>query len=143
MKFFALILLFVLLAWSWQGYKHTGDVPVAVHYNLQTELRTFIIDYVEKNVPGATQIQFHRFWTEPTQTSEVRAVFEYSFESKDGRGETTSTRLKGVAYLTPEAGGLDQWSLDRVEVNNQTIDFQNGSTISPQTPTQPTEASPQ
>jgi hypothetical protein len=131
MKFLSLIILIVLLGWTWAGYKHTGDVPVAVHYNLQNELRNFIADYIGKNVKGASNLQFYKFWTEPTQTKEVRAVFEYSFDTKNDNNEETTTRLKGYAFLTPE-GGLDQWSLDKVEVNNQIIDFKSGSVITPQ-----------
>src|SRR5205809_985026 len=52
------------------------------------------------------------------------------FDSKGETGETTSTRLKGFAFLTPE-GGLDQWSLDRIEINNQVIDFKSGSVVTP------------
>lgn len=132
MKFLSVIFLLIALTWSWRGYKNTSEVPVVVHHHLQTELRNFIAEYVEQNAPGATNILFHRFWTEPTQTSEVRATFEYSFDSKNNEGEGATTRLRGYAYLSPQ-GGVDQWSLDRIEVNNQVIDFKNGSTISPQT----------
>lgn len=131
MKFLSVIFLLIILVWSWRGYKNTSEVSVAIHHHLQTELRNFITEYVMQNAPQATNVLFHRFWTEPTQTAEVRAIFEYSFDSKNDENENTTTRLRGFAYLSPQ-GGVDQWSLDRIEVNNQIIDFKNGSVISPQ-----------
>ena len=131
MKFLSIIFLLGALVWSWQGYKNSSDVPVAVHYNLQNELKNFIIEYVGKNLPSAQQIEFHRFWTEPTQGQDVRAVFEYSFLTKEADGQEAETRLTGYAWLSPDPQKKAEWSLDRIEINNQVIDFKTGAVVPP------------
>lgn len=121
-----------MMAWSWNGYKHNSDVPVLVHFQLQNELKDFIVEYVTQNQAGSSNVLFHRFWTEPTLTKEIRAAFEYSFDVTDDKGEKTNAVLTGYAYLTPKEGGENEWSLDRVEINNQVIEFQKGSLVTPE-----------
>lgn len=128
MKFLSIIILLALMAWTWTGYKSTADVTVTTHVELQNELKNFITGYIQENVKGSSNIKFLRFWTEPTTSKEIRAVFEYSFDSIDTNQETTTTALKGYAFLTPREGN-SEWSLDRVEINDQVIEFKNGSVV--------------
>ncbi len=72
MKFLSIIILLALMSWTWTGYKSTADVSVITHVELQNELKGFIIGYIQENVKGSTNIQFVRFWTEPTNTKEIR-----------------------------------------------------------------------
>ncbi len=128
MKFLSIVILLALMAWTWTGYKSTADVSVITHVELQNELKNFISGYIEQNVKGYSNIQFVRFWTEPTHTKEIRAVFEYSFDVTDANNESTTTLLKGYAYLTPQEG-TGEWSLDKVEINDQVIEFKDGAIV--------------
>ena len=138
MKFVATFILLGLLAWTWNGYKHADEIPVAIHFRLQNELQLFITQYIQQHVSGAEKVQFYRFWTEPTNAkgaapNEVRAVFEYSFDSKDESGSLVTSHMTGAAFLTPTTPTSDsnsaQWNLDRVEIDNQIIDFKTGSVV--------------
>lgn len=130
MKFIAVIGLILILVITWRGYKGTSDVSSLTHYNLQTELKSFITNYIQTHLKGVSNITFQKFFTEPTNTAEVRAVFEYSFDSDSGEGDTARTLLTGYAYLTPQ-GDQKNWSLDRIEIADQVIDFKNGTLLGP------------
>ena len=131
MKFVAWFFLLGTLGLTWNGYRGLAEgVSVITHFNLQNELRQFIADYVKSHAPGVEQVSFVRFWTEPVEKGQVRAVFEYEFTSKDEKGESVSSRINGLAYLSPVAE-TQNWSLERVEVNDQVIEFQTDTVITP------------
>lgn len=132
MKFLSIIFLLAMMAWSWQGYKVQTDVPAVAHVLLQQELKSFITDYLQKNVKGLINIKFQRFWTETTTSDNIKAVFEYSFDVSDDKAELITTQLTGSATLTP-LQDADGWSLDRIEINNQVLEFKNGALIGPDT----------
>ncbi len=136
MKFLSVIILLGLMVWTWDGYKSTTGISAVTHFELQNELKDFITGYIQQKVEGSSNIRFLRFWTEETTSKEIRAVFEYTFDITDKNKETATTQLKGFAYLNPQ-GESNEWSLDRVEINDQVIEFKNGSVINAEPPTAP------
>lgn len=125
------------MAWSWDNYKNTHGVPVTIHLQLQEDLKVFIANYIQEHVTGSKNIQFSRFWTETLNSNQVRASFEYSFDTTDATNETTNTMLKGIAYLSPHEDAeqtKEEWSLDRVEINNEVLEFKHGSLVTPGSP---------
>ncbi len=144
MKFVALGVLLLVLVWSWRGTQRPGDVPSAIHMSLQTELQQFIQKYISENVPSVKNIRFHRLWTKPIDVDTVDAQFEYSFSSlAEGEG-TAKTILAGSARLNRVPGddpAQEGWSLARVQIDDQTIEFEEGVLIRSdgQTPAEPSQ----
>lgn len=136
MKFVALFLLVGALAWSWSGYKREALVPVSTHYQLQEEMKNLIAEVIASNVQGAKNLEFKKFWTEPTQTDLVRAVFEYSFDSAVATDDAVRSSLRGVAFLKPSAD-KSSWTLEKVEIEEESAEFEKGVFVQPgATPTQ-------
>jgi hypothetical protein len=130
MKFVALFILLGAMAWSWNGYKRDSHVSVSTHYQLQNELKSIIAQVISENVQNPTNLVFKKFWTEPTQTEAVRAVFEYSFDSSVEKSDQVTTSLKGVAILKPNAEGTT-WTLEKIEVDEESAEYENGLLVQP------------
>lgn len=131
MKFVSLFLLMGALAWSWNGYKRDSNVSVSTHYQLQNELKSIIAQVITENVENASNLKFTKFWTEPTQTEAIRAVFEYSFDSTVEKSDSVTTSLKGVAFLKPNSEGAS-WSLEKIEIDEESAQYQQGLLVQPQ-----------
>lgn len=130
MKFVALFLLFGALVWSWSGYKRDSQVSVSTHYQLQNEMKTIISQVISENVKNPSNLIFKKFWTEPTATDQVRAVFEYSFESSVEKDDSVTTSLKGVAFLRPSED-RSSWTLEKVEIDEESANYQQGIVVQP------------
>ena len=132
MKFVALAVLLLALVCSWREAQSPGDISSAIHMSLQSELQQFIQKYIADNVPSAKDIRFHRLWTKPIDIDTVDAQFEYSFSSMaEGEG-MAKTILAGSARLHRIPGNdpaKEGWSLARVQIDDQTIEFEEGVMI--------------
>lgn len=132
MKFVALGVLLLAFIFSWRGTQNPSDIPAAIHFSLQSELQQFIQKYISENVASAKEIKFHRLWTKPVDIDTVDAQFEYSFLSQaDGEG-LAKTLLSGTARLNRVQGAeaaSEGWSLARVQIDDQTIEFEQGMLI--------------
>ncbi|MBX9767623.1 MAG: hypothetical protein K2X47_10165 [Bdellovibrionales bacterium] len=132
MKFVSLGVLLLVLIFSWRETQRPGDIPAAIHFSLQSELQQFIQKYISENVASAKDIKFHRLWTKPVDIDTVDAQFEYSFLSQsDGEG-VAKTLLAGSARLNRVPGkeaASEGWSLARVQIDDQTIEFEQGVLI--------------
>lgn len=134
MKFIALFVFTSALWWSWHLVYSDSPVRFDTHASLQNEVQNIISDYVNKNRPSATNIQFRKVWTETLNSNRVKVVFEYVFTDAVDASESTEQQFQGFAILnrvpsnSPEED--ESWSLDEVSADTTSIIFKKGSEIS-------------
>ncbi|MCH2533997.1 MAG: hypothetical protein MK008_06115 [Bdellovibrionales bacterium] len=137
MKFLNLILLVLLLSWSWAVIQKKPLMHQEIHYSIQTELKTLIETSIKSQLPSAQNVQFTRFWTESLGNKKMKASFLYSFE--DSAAEVTEQAqlsFEGYAILnrSTESSGdenVELWNLDELKIENNTIEYNNGVVITP------------
>ncbi len=128
-------LIFIGMIWSWNSTQKEEPV-VFTHRMIQNELAIFISDYIKQKVSGSQPVEFQSMWTELLPSKQIRAHFRYRFETAAGESGEALT-MKGFALLRPEkqddsgnaASVATEWSLDHVEIENEVVDFKDGSRI--------------
>jgi hypothetical protein len=134
MKFISLILIFLLMQWTWGLATSSRTLSQDVHLGIQEDLKGLITDYIQENLPNSKNLKFERFWTERVKDSQIRASFVYSFEDETAGGEEARVGIEGEALLNRKADGPDAtqvWSLDEITVLNNRVEFKDGIKISP------------
>lgn len=135
MKFLSVLALIVLLGWTWKSSHSFNAIPTQVHFQVQQDFHDFVKTYIHEHVPTAKNIQFQKLWTEPEKGNNIKATFTYSFETEGNNA--SRTLLSGFALLIPDMESLkDQtpitkWVLDKIVINNEEVNYQNGSIITP------------
>lgn len=137
MKFLNLIILVLILSWSWAVIQKKPLMHQEIHYSIQSELRTLIESSIKSQLPSAQNVQFTKFWTENLGSKKIKASFLYSFE--DAATETADQAelsFEGYAILnrSAEASGnedVELWNLDELKIENNTIEYNNGVVIKP------------
>ena len=159
MKYVSTLLLILAMYWSWGLARNDQAISQQVHVGIQDELKKLIADYIQQNLPNSTNLRFERFWTETLTENQVKASFIYSFEDTSEQTGATRVQIEGDAILNrvlPETkakevaenkdGGENkdesadiEWSLDKIEILNNQIDYQSPMSVSPndKTATQP------
>lgn len=137
MKFLNLILLVLLLSWSWAVIQKQPLMHQEIHYSIQTELKTLIETSIKSQLPSAQNVQFTRFWTESLGNKKMKASFLYSFEDSAAEpNEQAELSFEGYAILnrSTESSGdenVELWNLDELKIENNTIEYNNGVVITP------------
>lgn len=137
MKFLNLILLVLLLSWSWAVIQKRPLMHQEIHYSIQTELKTLIETSIKSQLPSAQNVQFTRFWTESLGNKKMKASFLYSFEDSAAEAtEQAQLSFEGYAILnrSTESSGdenVELWNLDELKIENNTIEYNNGVVITP------------
>lgn len=131
MGYLGIAALMVALAATWNS-THDRSTPTAhTHRLVQKELSQFIKGYVAEKMPSSTPVEFRSMWTETLPNGKIKAHFSYRFGTT-GEQEPASLDLKGVAILTEDksaTGENSHWALDQVSVENEAVDFKEGSRI--------------
>lgn len=125
MKYLSVFFLVTIMVCTWKTSQSKSDIPFDVHATIQSELETFIKDYITSELPSAKDIRFNRIWTEELADHRLKATFEYSF-SDSAATDTPKATLGGVAILSrnPSENDVDAgWGLDEVQINNEVIEF--------------------
>ena len=92
------------------------------HSLLQIEFQNILSNFIEKNHPEVTEINFHKVWTKTTTNpSEVDIFFSYSLMTEGETGGSTS--LKGSALLKEVENEI--WQVQNFKVENTELKFSN------------------
>lgn len=133
MKFISLIILFSILAITKISFKGDIDVPQSIHADIQNDIKRLIVDYVEENLPTASNIKFHKVWTQKINKNKIKALFKYSFDDSNQETRNTRVAIDGFAHLNKEAGQStadnEIWSFEDLQITNNTIEYKDGIKI--------------
>lgn len=133
MKYLALIVFAVALAWTWNIVHKDPQVSFETHSGIQEKLAILITDTISAKKPTATDIVVENVWTEFLGEKKVKAHFLYSFKEPSESGLITS-QIRGETTLErqPDDGsGLDRWQLGRVHTTSDAIAFDDGLLVTP------------
>lgn len=125
MKVVSVLIFAVALVGSWVLVHEQRPVAESVHIGIQNDLRNIITEYVQKNLPSATNLRFEKMWTETLKKDRVKANFVYTFEDSDAEGEPALIEISGSALLnkvneTPE---MATWSFDQLQILDNKVQF--------------------
>jgi len=129
------VALFVFLAALWLTWNLTyteNPVQFETHASLQLQVENIISSFISKHRPNATNVQFHKVWTETLNPQKIKVSFDYSFVDPVDNAESTEQRFQGFAVLNKSSEGdgqQERWSLDEVMADTQTIIFKNGTQV--------------
>lgn len=139
MKFLNILLLVLILKWSWATVNGPSLVSEEIHISLKNELQKIISTSIANQIPSVNEIVFHKFWTESISDSKVKASFVYSFIDSSEAAEKAAVHFTGYAFLnksvdsnaTTGEAELEYWTLDEIKVHNTLIEYDKGITIKP------------
>lgn len=159
MKVLGVFFFIAALSWTWQLSQKNLPINLETHTAVQSEVVELIRTYILRKKPNVEDIRFDHIWTEGLDSTKLKVFFAYSFEEefapqqlqpqKDGpqmfsdgisdvssdneaqsldRDEKTTHHFTGSAILN-RLGESNEWSLDNLEVANNSLSFQKGTTI--------------
>lgn len=129
MKYIGVLVFAVALIWSWNLVHSPSQVSLETHSGIQQKLAELIYETIKTKKPNAQQIKIDRVWTEYVNPEKVKAFFTYSYQEDQ---VASSIRGEGVLERQKEdASGLDKWSLTQVKTTNDTIVFEEGLLVTP------------
>ena len=134
MKFLSLIVLLILVSWSWAYIHQTADIAEQTHIDIQEDLTRFITNYISEQLPNSRNIRFEKMWTSRTKSEQLKASFRYSFEDVDAEDGSARVEIEGYALLNRKEGenpDLDTWSFDELHILDNVIEFTEGLNITP------------
>lgn len=133
MKYLSLLFLVICMSWSWAISHSPAPVAETTHVGIQNDLKRLISEYIKENAPEAQGLRFEQFWTQTLNKNQVKAVFSYSFQQgEEGDPRTARIGIEGYALLNrgdDPSGEYDVWSLDSLFVENNRIEFKEGTSI--------------
>ena len=133
MKFISLIILFLILAVTKVSFKGDMDVPQNIHADIQNDIKRLIVDYVEENLPSASNIKFHKVWTQKINKNKIKALFKYSFDDSNQNTRSTRVAIDGFAHLNKQANESTEdnevWSFEDLQITNNSIEYKDGIKI--------------
>ena len=125
MRYFRLLLVALLVFVSFQMVYNDPQVTVITHSYIQEDLKNIIQVAIEDALPDAKKISFKRMNTENLSSNQIKASFIYGFTSTSEIGDHR-IEIEGSAVLNrfESEGNTDSWSLDSIQLGDESLDFQ-------------------
>lgn len=131
-KIVSLIVFIFALSWTWFQFRKVDSVSVEVHAAVQSKLQLLIEETIKSKIPDIQNFRFLKMYSEKVDENKLKATFSYEF---DDPTQKTKQRISGDAFLIralSEDPNLKKWTLQRVVTGQETIEFEEGLTISPE-----------
>lgn len=126
MRYLSLLLLLILMKWTWGVANDTPFIALRVHQEVQDDLKSFIRHYIKDALPSVKKVDFQNMWTEEVNRKQMKVHFQYSFEEPDSK---TVATLEGVAVLNRDSKEEEKWSFDELYILGDHIEFKEGIVI--------------
>ena len=131
LQIIALVVLFLLLVITWFFFQKKNVFPEGTHIAIQEEFQNIIRNKLLEKNPSAYNIQFHHLWTETTnESSQIRAVFSYSFNdpSNGTEDEQVDVKVEGSALINRQSspstkGEQERWVIGSFKVDKTEMNF--------------------
>lgn len=145
-KIISPLVLVILMYWSWNMVHTPSAIGFETHSGVQLKLAELIGNTLIAKKPEAENLEIVKIWTSPLGENKIRAVFTYKFTEKSqdpADSETAEKFIEGeaVLYREPtEDPTLDKWVLQSVRTQLESLNFNEGSVVSPEAEVAPTQA---
>lgn len=144
MKYLSLVLFAALFVWTWQVIHQDSAITFETHSGIQEKLANLIVENVKTKRPQAKEVIVDRVWTEVVSVSQVQAHFIYSYREASAGGEMVLSRIQGDGLLERQGDkDSDHWKLVKVQTNNDSIVFEDGLVVTPDSTTPAAEPAPE
>lgn len=146
-KILSFLIFTVALIWTWKTVNHAhSSQALLTHAQIQSRLTEIIAQKLIEKKPGLKDLKIVRLWTEDVTDTKIRAVFAYAFSQEiagegNAKPELTEQSVEGEAFLFKEPGedkSIQKWVLQSVRTKNESLTFNEGILITPDTKTEGT-----
>ena len=122
-RILAVFLLLVFLLVTWLTFHRLPAHSEDLHISLQTQLKELIQKTLSKKEPDASEVEFHKMWTETTkEKNQITAQFEYSYTQ-----DSTTTHVTGSALIIKQnlkSKDYELWVVHSIRTDNWSVSFQ-------------------
>ena len=125
LQMISLVVLFLLLLITWFFFQKKNVFPEGTHIAIQEEFQNIVRNKLLEKNPSAYNIKFHHLWTETTSdSSQIRAVFSYSFNDPSSGDEDSQVDVKveGSALINRQSSGSTQGEQERWVIGSFKVD---------------------
>lgn len=130
MKYISVIILIVLLAWTWQLATAERAFSLDQHKRVETGVEADIRAFIMQKYPQTTDLYCQELYTEVVKPEvEMLAHFRCRTEGKAAGNEVISQVFEGRLHLKSDDGFQD-WTVTGGEITSPELSFQNGVRIS-------------
>jgi hypothetical protein len=133
MKYISAFVFLAAMYWSWGLVHRNQPISEEVHVSLQNEVKRFITEYIQSQLPNSRNLRFERFWTETMDKNKVKAIFTYSYDDANDEVGETRTQIEGYVILhknSEDVNNID-WTKEEPVILNNTIDYRDPLRVSP------------
>lgn len=129
MKYLSVVLLALLMIWTWFIVHIEPSVSFETHADMQNQLANLIIDTIKSKKPQSSGIQINSLWTEPVSSDKgqkVKAHFSYRYHEPTTEGGMTESVINGTLDLNKKSedqSGLEKWTISKVHTTNSSLTF--------------------
>lgn len=139
MKYISVLIVVGLMVWTWSLATANRGVSLETQKGLEADVEQIIRTQILQKDASVTDIIFRQLYTEVIKPREqVRAHYRYVIKAPTQAGDATNEMREGSALLTSTDGG-QTWMISDVENKGASVEFQNGSRVSPKDTNEPTE----
>jgi hypothetical protein len=129
MKYISLIVVLVLMSWTWSIATAERDFSLDQHRELEAQVENLVTEQISQKYPTATEIKFQQLYTEVIHPKrEIHVHMKYSYDDATTGGDKTSQGFERVLILVSNDG--ENWTTSGQDVQSQEIEFKEGLHIS-------------
>jgi len=123
LQIIALVVLLLLLIITWSFFQKKNVFPEGTHIAIQEEFQNIVRNKLLEKNPSAYNIQFHHLWTETTNdSSQIRAVFSYSFNDPSEEDNQVDVTVEGSALINRQGSASTQVEQERWVIGSFKVD---------------------
>lgn len=130
LELLACVFFLLILVSTWFFLKKKENFPEMIHLAIQEEFQKVVKDKILEKNPLAKDIKFYELWTETTDdSSQIRAVFSYSFNDPTEPEDEITVTVKGSALINRQLSSttdeIERWEIGSFDVDQTEMNFNN------------------
>jgi len=128
MKYFSVVILMALMAWTWGLANSQQDFSPQDGRDLETQIESIVAEYVKKDRPGLKELTFQQIYTEVIEPKrEIKVHLRYQIEEATAQGDSAVQGFEGSIILTSKDGKAWEWA--NQNVRSPFVEFKEGSKV--------------
>lgn len=134
MKYISLIIVLVLMIWTWSLATNERAFPLEAHKIVESKVEADIREFIQKRYPSTSDIYCQRLYTENVKSAvELIVHFRCTTEGALAQGEKIQQIFEGHIRLVSNDGFVS-WNEVGGEIRTPELSFQNGTRVSTKGP---------
>lgn len=130
MKYFSVLILLALMAWTWSLATSPQDFGLEQHKEIESNFERIVRQQIQAKNPTAKNIYFDQLYTEVIKPSaEINVHFRYMMEIPVGGTDTAEQISEGVTTLRWDEK-QQAWNAVKTDAGSPEMRFREGSRIS-------------